>query len=312
MRRPEGFDRAPGARPPADRSPGRARAGLLDDRATPPPAESAPRSARPAAPAPDRVRSAKVELRAAARRRRREEKAEIRRFTRRSRRRRVAVASVGGVVLLLVAMIVGAVYSPLLALQRIDVRGTSRLDAAQVRGAVAGQLGTPLALLDERRLKRELGAFPLIRSYSTEIVPPDTLVVRVVERAPVAVLEGEGGFEAVDAAGVPVATSASRPASTPLIRLPSGQGVDGVAFRAMTSVLLALPPDLLARIDTVTATTSDDVAFTLADSALTVEWGSAEDSAAKLQTLSRMPEWVAGRPGRFSVASRGTATFTAS
>ncbi|MBI5161908.1 MAG: FtsQ-type POTRA domain-containing protein [Micrococcales bacterium] len=251
-------------------------------------------------------------MRSAARARRRAEKAEVRRFTRRTRRRRIAVATAGSLALLLAVMIVGAVYSPLLALRRISVEGTSRLSASQLRGAVDGQLGTPLALLDEKRIGAELGAFPLIRSYSTEIVPPDSLLIRVVERQPVAALDSGAGFELVDPAGVAVASSLGRPAGIAALTLPPSQGVDGIAFRAMTRVLLTLPPDLLSRVDTVTARTADDVSFTVTGTGQIVEWGSADDPAAKAQTLTRMPEWLAGQAGSFDVASPGTAIFRAS
>lgn len=310
MKRPEGFDRP--AEPPAPAPRGRVATLTRPD---PAPTAPTPEPENPARRArvsrASRAPSAKAELRAAGRARRREEKAEIRRFTRHARRRRVAVATTSSLALLLVAMILTAVYSPLLALRTIVVDGATRLDASQLRGAIDGQLGTPLALLDEKRIRAELGEFPLIRSYSTEIVPPDTLLVHVVERQPVAALEDGSRFELVDAAGVTVATSEARPDGVPLIVLPPSQGVDGPAFPAMTRVLLSIPADLLARVDTVTARTSDDVAFTLTGAAQKVKWGSAEDPAAKAQTLTHMPQWMAAQPGTYDVASSATATFTA-
>lgn len=331
MKRPEGFDRPEGsdraqgsARPeapgrPAERSdPLRGRTATLERRAGRGrgmrlSGESAsPEMARAASVGPARVRSAKAELRTAARARRRAERAEVRRFTRRTRRRRIAAATAGSLAFLLTVMVVAAVYSPLLALRRISVEGTVRLNATQLHDAVDGQLGTPLALLDEKRITGELGAFPLIRSYSTEIVPPDTLLIRVVERQPVAALASGAGFELVDPAGVSVASSQGRPAGVPVITLPPSQGVNGVAFTAMTRVLLSLPPDLLSRVDTVTARTADDVAFTVTGSGQIVEWGSADDAATKAQTLTRMPQWVAGQAGTYDVASSGAAIFTGS
>ena len=44
----------------------------------------------------------------------------------------------------------------------------------------------------------------------------------------------------------------------------------------MTEVLLALPPDVLARVDAIAATTKDDVTLTLVGSQQRVVWGSAE------------------------------------
>ena len=62
--------------------------------------------------------------------------------------------------------------------------------------AVDGQLGVPLALLDEDRIRTELGEFSLIRSYVTELVPPDTLLIHIVERAPIGVIATRGRIPA--------------------------------------------------------------------------------------------------------------------
>jgi cell division protein FtsQ len=348
MKRPEGFDRpdepaVPAARPaarPGSRGPLRApaRTGtttaprpsdatrLPSDRAARP--SDAARASEPAvvdderpASRPDRVarpprtrspeKEAAALLKAAQRARRREEQREVRRFTRGARRRRAAWISSGLVVLALVGILAAAVFSPLLALRHIRIEGASRLDATQLERAVDGQLGTPLALLDRDRITRELRPFSLIRSYSTEIVPPDTMVVHIVERTPVGVLEADGGFQLVDPAGVPVAESQGRPDGVPLIQLPAGKGVDGPAFAAMSEVLLALPPELLARVDTISATTPDDVRFVLRGGTQTVVWGTADDSAAKARTLAAMPEYRAGSAGTFTVTSSTTAIFLA-
>jgi cell division protein FtsQ len=136
-------------------------------------------------------------------------------------------------------------------------------------------------------------------------------VIHVVERTPVGVLQTDSGFQLVDPAGVPVAESKERPAGVPLITLPDGQGVTSPAYRAMAEVLLALPHDLLAKVDTVSATTRDDVSFTLTGGTQTIVWGTAEDSAAKAQTLAAMPEYRASQAGTYTVSSPTTAIFRA-
>ncbi|TPX03500.1 FtsQ-type POTRA domain-containing protein, partial [Schumannella luteola] len=230
MKRPEGFD-AP-APPAAERPAPRSRAARPDAarrreaataepaRASTPAAPAAPpRPARKRPPRPSASRVADAELRAAERARRRAEKHELKRFTRRARRRRIAWLGGIGVVVALVAMSIGAVYSPLLALRDIRVDGTTSLDPARIVDAVDGQLGTPLALLDQDALRDELGSFTLIRSYSTEILPPGTLIIHVVERAPVGVMVAGGAFDVVDAAGVVLGSVPQRPAGLPLIQV---------------------------------------------------------------------------------------------
>ncbi|HEU4849343.1 MAG TPA: FtsQ-type POTRA domain-containing protein [Terrimesophilobacter sp.] len=299
MKRPEGFGGRPQEPEPVVRpAPGRrgkqARASTPSAPTAAPrpgaPKPSAPRSA-PArsAPAtaserPSRQGRAAKELRSASRDRRRYEKREIRRFTRRARNRRLGWAVAAGVVVVLVALLAVAVYSPLLALRTIRIEGTSAVSADEVMAAVDGQLGTPLALIDYDRIRTELDGFPLIRSFVTEVLPPATLVVRIVERAPVGTIATPAGFAVVDPAGVPLSTSAQRMPGVPLIDVGS-KGVDSTAFRAVVEVLLALPDAIRARVDTAQATSKDDVSLVLAGVGQRVVWGSADRSALKARVL---------------------------
>ncbi|AYF99616.1 FtsQ-type POTRA domain-containing protein [Protaetiibacter intestinalis] len=267
------------------------------------------KAARPPRPSADRVAAA--ELRAAERARKRYEKQELKRFTRRVRRRRIAWATGVGIVVMLVALSVGAVYSPLLALREVQVDGTSRLDPAQLTDAIDGQLGVPLALLDESRIRDELGQFTLIRSYTTELIPPGTLLVHITERTPVGTIVRGAEFDLVDPAGVVIATTTERTPGMPVIRV-EGDDVDSAAFRSVAEVLLALPESLHAQLDTVSATTRDNVTLTLAGSDQRVEWGSADRSDHKARVLAALLAIHAGSgPGLYDVSAPGTAVFRA-
>ena len=229
-------------------------------------------------------------LRAARRERKRLERGEVRRFTKRSRRRRIAWIAAAGVVVMLVAAVGLVAYSPLLALKHIQVTGTSRLDAAAVEKKLSDQLGTPLPALDSAGISSDLAAFPLIRSYTVESHPPDTIIVRVVERQPVGVIQRGNAFTLVDAAKVPISSSEKRPDGYPLIAANGGAAdVDADSgFAAAAGVLSALPADVLAQVDAITAKTKDDVSFTLRGRSATVVWGSAEDSALKAADLGAL------------------------
>jgi cell division protein FtsQ len=248
-------------------------------------------------------------VRAARKERSRVERGEVRRFTKRSRRRRMIwLASLGTLVLLVVAVAVTA-FSPLMALRTIDVAGTSRIDAAAVKTALDGQLGRPLPLVDQGAIRTDLAAFPLIRSYSVESHPPSTIVVRIVERQPIGVITVGSKFAVVDAAKVTIQTSEQRPDGYPIIKA-SGSAVDTDAtsgFAAAASVLSALPPALLAQVDTITAATRDDVSFTLRGSGATVGWGSADDSGLKAAALDALLKSVPDA-GRYDVSSPHSVT----
>lgn len=309
MKRPEGFDppasrpsppareakQAKQAKPPRAEKPARepkpARSPAPPRESTPP-RETAPRPERTHIPHPSREvhpdAAAKADLRRAAKERRRAERDEVRRFTRRARNRRVAIAVVAGVIVTLIGLVLTAVYSPILALREVRVEGATRVSAEEVAAAIDGQLGTPLALLDFGRIEQELGAFPLIRSYVTQTLPPDTLVIQVVERQPVGSIAAVGGgFELIDPAGIVLQESADRIPGVPLIDL-AGADVSSPVFAAAVEVLLALPPALLAQVDTISAHTQDDVTLLLTGVGQRVAWGSADESARKATLLAAL------------------------
>lgn len=190
----------------------------------------------------------------------------------------------GGILVLMIGLVTAAVFSPLLSLNTITVEGTSRVKAADVQSALKGQLGKPLALVDFGTIKKQLGSFPLIRSYVTETVPPHTIVVRIAERAPIGTIATASGYSVVDPAGIEIEKATDRPSGYPLIDLGSGTTKDA-GFTAAVAVLLALPTDMLATVDSVSAHTKDDVTFTLTGSGQTVVWGSADQSALKAKVL---------------------------
>lgn len=220
----------------------------------------------------------------AARARRKALRAEIRRFTQRSRRRRIAWLSAIGAVVLLVGGSAAAAYSPLFAVDRVTVVGATTLDPAAVESALAGQIGTPLALVDASAVKAALLAFPLIESYALEAKPPHDLTVRIVERTPVGVIRSDAGYTLVDAAGVALSTTADQPPGQPLLEIAGG--TDSDAFESAGLVIRSLPADVRAGLTGVRASTPDDVTLTV-NSGLVVVWGSSENSPLKSEVLAK-------------------------
>lgn len=250
--------------------------------------DATPRAHRPARPASAATGDAEArrQLRRARRERQRYERQEVRRFTQRARRRRAGLLGALGAFLALAVVVGIAVYSPLLALRTVEVEGADRVSPSSIQSALADQVGTPLPLVDLDRVGDELRAFPLIRSYSTESRPPSTLVIRIVERTPVAVIQSGAGFDLVDPAGVTIERATARPDGYPLIDLPSAD-LTSPRFQAATAVLVALPADFLPQVDSIQANTTDDVMLTLR-SGKEVLWGSGERSADKAQVLQAL------------------------
>ncbi|MEN2741209.1 FtsQ-type POTRA domain-containing protein [Microbacterium sp. X-17] len=253
-----------------------------------PPAE--PASTEPE-PEPEPAPVGWREVWRAARARRRAMRAEVRRFTVRQRRRRAVWLGAIGSLVLLVAGSFAAAYSPLFAVEEVSVVGTQQLDAGTVAGALSSIVGTPLPLVDESAVKAALVAFPLVESYTLEARPPHELVVRIVERTPVGVIASPSGYTLVDAAGVALSTTPTAPPGYPTLSIPGGVGSD--AFAAAGTVLRSLPADLRSRVADVTASSPDDVAFTLTGSGARIVWGSADQSARKSLVLQKV---MADRP----------------
>lgn len=265
MKRPQGFDPSTPVAPTPTPKPGRVV-----------PIASAPR-----------VREAKAGLREARRARKGYEKLEVKRFTRRARTRRRVILAAAAAAALFFAVLAAAVFSPALALQKITVIGATADDESAIHDALEDQLGTPLALVDVDEIGSRLAGFPLIRSYTTEAVPPHTLVVTVVERQPIGLVADGADFAVVDPAGIVLESVDARVAGLPVIDAGEAS-IGNPAFLASTRVLLALPEELLARVDTISATTQDDVTFVLTGGAQAVVWGSPDRSAFKARVLSSL------------------------
>lgn len=293
MKRPQGFDPTP--EPTKQTKPARpAKQPKQPRQAAQPTQPAAQKQARqrpaprpPRRPAVEPSGPTKRELRRAARERRRVERQEVRRFTKRVRNQRAVWFTTIGVVLGLGGMLAIAVFSPLLAFTKLEVKGATHIDESDVRTVIEAQLGTPLALIDYDAIGDGLARFPLIRSYVTEVTPPGTLTVHLVERAPVGVLRTEAGFAVVDPAGVVLARPTERPDDLPRINVDS-DGAAGVGFAAVVEVLLALPPALRANVDTAVATTKDDVRLALRNGGQSVVWGSADRSDLKARVLEQL------------------------
>ncbi|BDZ66216.1 FtsQ-type POTRA domain-containing protein [Agromyces mangrovi Wang et al. 2018] len=231
---------------------------------------------------------AKREVRRATRRRKRYERAEMRRFTKRQRNRRIAWAVGIGSVVLVVGGLTAAAYSPLMAVQEIVVQGAGeRVTADEVQAALDAQRGTPLPLVDDRAVGEALAEFSAIQTWAIERRPPGTLVVRLVERTPIAVVAGGGGFRVVDGAGIVLEEQPVRPEGLPLVDAEGGLAGDG--FRSASAVIRSLPDELRASVLSASATTADDVRLELAGGA-SVVWGSAEESVLKAAVLEALVE----------------------
>ena len=207
-----------------------------------------------------------------------------RRFTAGRRRRRRAWLTGGGVFVAIVLVVTGIVMSPLLTLTDIVVKGRDSVPEKIIIGAVSDQVGQPLVALDFDAIRDRLSSVPRIQSFTTEIQPPHTLVIRVVERQAIGFMEIESQLVVVDAAGVVIDTVSEKPVGIPEL---FGKSTTDIAFSAMADTLVSLPSSVRAKVASISAQTRDSVRFTLRSVGHEIVWGSPDNSAVKIVVMER-------------------------
>jgi cell division protein FtsQ len=222
-------------------------------------------------------------VREASKARQKAERAEFKGFTQATRqRRRVWAASLASISVVVLTTVV-LVLSPALALRDVQVEGSTTVSEAEIQDALAGLYGEPLARISNDRVADALKAIRLIQAFETRIEPPGTLVSILNERQPLGAVSRGGAFVVVDAAAVELWSQPEPPVDLPVILVEADR--TSPSFEAVARVLLALPPEISRSVEGVTASTLDDVRFTMRESSHEVIWGSAERSREKARVL---------------------------
>lgn len=229
-----------------------------------------------------------------------------RRFARRQWARRWLAWRPVLALLLAVGLVVGAVwlvfFSPVLAVQVVEVEGGSTLGDAEVRAVAAVPDGQPLARVDLDAVRSRVEALAVVRSAEVTRQWPDGVRITLEERVAIAVVDIGGRIRGMDAEGVIFRDYAQAPPSLPRVRTTGETGPD--ALREPAEVVAALPEDISRRVDHVSVATVDQIELVLRDGR-TVTWGSAEESEQKAAVLVRLLQ----QPARhYDVSVPGNAT----
>lgn len=232
----------------------------------------------------EEARETRREAKEAKRARVRRERAEVRRFTAARRRQVRAALLTGGGLALALLLLVGLVWSPLMAVREVRVQGVERLDAAVVQEALGDAMGEPIATVTEEGVALRLSTIPQIESFRVDVVPPSTVIVHVVERRPVAIVPTASGEAVIDAAGV-----ALGPVDEATAMLPRLDGVElgSAEFEAIAAMLVAVPTSVLEATATISAPTESDIRLSLT-SGQTVLWGGADESRLKADVVAAL------------------------
>ncbi|GAA3117089.1 cell division protein FtsQ/DivIB [Streptosporangium carneum] len=181
-------------------------------------------------------------------------------------------------------------FSSVLGVRDIQVVGNLAIPAQQIRQAAGVADGTPLATVDVTEVENRLKGIRQIESVAVSRGWPGTLVVKVAEREPVAVIPIGGKFAVVDRHGVVTEVETVAPPTLPVLRVDRPQTGDP-ATEAALAVIGALPPNLVPRIAEVLAPSPETVSLRLKDGRAVV-WGGPDrpaDKARILTTLLKRP-----------------------
>jgi cell division protein FtsQ len=203
------------------------------------------------------------------------------------RRKRIVLSTIGVIAALVAAIVLTAVYSPVLALRTVTVEGTKLLSAEQVQAALAPLQGKPLPQISDEDVTALLQPLVQVKDVTTQALPPATLAVHITERVPVAKLKHGEGLQLVDVEGIPLSAT-TEDASVALPVIDAGEGaLAPELFHAVTAVLGALPSDVLAKLSDASAKSADAVELKLVDGQ-TVIWGNAGEKELKARVLTAL------------------------
>lgn len=225
-------------------------------------------------------------------------------------RARKLLYTASALAIIAVLYVVLVFFSPLLATQKITVRGTSLLETTQVEQKLEPLRGVPLTRIDEKKVRELLGQDNVIRSVQVESRPPHELVVTLKERTAVAVVKQGDTYHTVDSDGVSLLESATQPdTSVPLVRFSGDDPQTSAEFHTISTALSAMPSELLAQVKEAGATSTSSITLTLRDNT-TVQWGTAEESELKAKVLLSLRQAIAKRAQEESSSEAQTQKVT--
>lgn len=225
-------------------------------------------------------------------------------------RARKLLYTASALAIIAVLYVVLVFFSPLLATQKITVRGASLLETTQVEQKLEPLRGVPLTRIDEKKVRELIGQDNVIRSVQVESRPPHELVVTLKERTAVAVVKQGDTYHTVDSDGVSLLESTTQPdTSVPLVHFSGDDPQTSVEFRTISTALSAMPSELLAQVKEAGATSTSSITLTLRDNT-TVQWGTAEESELKAKVLLSLRQAIAKRAQEESSSGAQTQKVT--
>ena len=207
----------------------------------------------------------------------------------RSRRRKFFVRVV--VLLSLAILVWAALWSPLLDVRDLQLRGAKHTSAREVIEALDIGSGTNILRLSTDEIQAQVEDLPWVKHVSVSRVLPDTLRIKIKEREAAMVLSMGAADWIVDESGRVLA--AGRDAGLPVLAVTDVEGIEiGMDLEAdqlvgALSVYRSLSNGVQRKIAAILAPTPERITLVLADGSQ-VRYGSAELLAAKSNVLTSL------------------------
>lgn len=188
--------------------------------------------------------------------------------------------------IVLIGLVAATFFTPLLAIQQIEVTGTERMKSETLEKALVELEGRPLTTISESEVEKLLARFALIETFALQAQPPHTLVVKIRERQPIVVMVRSGKNFLYDAAGVRI-DQASGKTELPFLKL-TGEPKDDPRFKVAVELLLSLPVETYNKVFSVEVSEALTSQLTLKGSNITVIWGDNKQALFKDEVLQSL------------------------
>lgn len=211
----------------------------------------------------------------------------------RARRRQVwrhRLLILGGVALILV---VAAViwFSPVLALDKVGVRGSQLIDHEQVSESVLeGNRGTPLPRVRPGAVEEEvLKEFPRAKEASVHYSGPHSLSIEITDRRPVLAITTSDGFELFDDEAVNLGTVDDAPKGVTVLK-ESGGAPEKETVSAVIRFMGDLRPELRSDLRSIHAKDENNLAGVIdtGEAKAKVVFGDSTSASLKMRTALQL------------------------
>lgn len=184
---------------------------------------------------------------------------------------------------------VASTYTPLFRARHLVVLGADRVSDDAILEAARFTERTNVIHVDLAAASAGVGALPWVREVTIDRELPDTLIVSVHERVPIAtiLLDGRSRLVSRDGAVLDGVPEGRLPELVPLATQPARAEVTGAA-----GALAAMPRSLVREVEEVVLVPGGSLLIRLR-SGVVVDWGMASEAVEKAQSLAAVIEWTA-------------------